>query len=76
VLGKLSERISTFQPKKVCYFELKKHKTWFDEACIKHRQANLQWLLNPSEINGDTLKNIRREASRYFRNKKGGGVNI
>jgi hypothetical protein len=30
----------------------------------------LQWLQDPSEINGDNLKIIRSEASRYFRNKK------
>jgi hypothetical protein len=30
----------------------------------------LQWLHDPSEINGDNLNNVRREASRYFRNKK------
>jgi hypothetical protein len=30
----------------------------------------LQWLQDPSEINGDNLYNIRREASRHFRNKK------
>jgi hypothetical protein len=30
----------------------------------------LQWLQNPSEINGDNLNNVRCEASRYFRNKK------
>jgi hypothetical protein len=24
---------------------------------------------DPSEINGDNLKSVRREASRYFRNK-------
>jgi hypothetical protein len=28
----------------------------------------LQWLQNPSEINGDNLNNVRR--GRYFRNKK------
>jgi hypothetical protein len=31
----------------------------------------LQWLQDPSEINGDNLKIVRREASRYFMNKKG-----
>jgi hypothetical protein len=31
----------------------------------------LQWLQNPSEINGDNLNKVRHEASRYFRNKKG-----
>jgi hypothetical protein len=30
----------------------------------------LQWLQNPREINGDNLNNIRREASRHFRNEK------
>jgi hypothetical protein len=30
----------------------------------------LQWLQDPSEINGDYLKIVRCEASRYFRNKK------
>jgi hypothetical protein len=32
--------------------------------------AKLQWLQDPSEINGDNLKNVRRETSRHFRNKK------
>jgi hypothetical protein len=30
----------------------------------------LQWLQDPSEINGDDLNNVRREDNRYFRNKK------
>jgi cell division septum initiation protein DivIVA len=30
----------------------------------------LQWLQVPNETNGDNLNNVRREASRYFRNKK------
>jgi hypothetical protein len=30
----------------------------------------LQWLQDPSEINGDNLSNIRRETNRHFRNKK------
>jgi hypothetical protein len=30
----------------------------------------LQWLQDPSEINGNNLNNRRREASRHFRNKK------
>jgi hypothetical protein len=36
----------------------------------QRKQAKLQWLQDPSEINGDNLNNIRREASRHFRNKK------
>jgi hypothetical protein len=34
------------------------------------KQAKLEWLQDPSEINGDNLNNARREASRYFRDKK------
>jgi hypothetical protein len=30
----------------------------------------LQWLQDPSEINGDNMNSVRCEASRYFRNKK------
>jgi hypothetical protein len=30
----------------------------------------LQWLHDPSEINGDNLNDVRREASRYFRDKR------
>jgi hypothetical protein len=34
------------------------------------KQAILQWLQDPSEGNEDNLINVRREASRHFRNKK------
>jgi hypothetical protein len=55
-------------------FELKKLKPSFDEGCSKlldqRKQAKLQLLQDPSEINGGNLINERREASRYFRNKK------
>jgi hypothetical protein len=53
---------------------LKKHKPWFDKECSKlvdkRKQAKLQWLQHPNEIKGDNLRIVRREASRYFRNKK------
>jgi hypothetical protein len=56
------------------YYELKKHKPWFDEGCSKlldeRKQAKLQWLQDPSEINRDNVNNVRRETSRHFRNKK------
>jgi hypothetical protein len=56
------------------YFDLRKHKPWFDEGCseLLHqmKQAELQWLQDPSEISGNHFNNVRREASRYFRNKK------
>jgi hypothetical protein len=56
-----------------CY-ELKKHTPWFDEGCSKlldqMKQDKLQWLQDPSKINGDNLNNIRHEARRHFRNKR------
>jgi len=30
----------------------------------------MQWVQNPSQSNVDSLNNVRREASRHFRNKK------
>jgi hypothetical protein len=55
-----------------CY-ELKKHNQLFDEGCSElldqRKQAKLHWLKDPSEISGDNLNNIRREASRHFKKK-------
>ncbi|PNF42182.1 hypothetical protein B7P43_G07312, partial [Cryptotermes secundus] len=56
------------------YYELKEPKPRFDGGCSKlldqRKQAKLQWLQDPSELNGDNLNNIRHETSRHFRNKK------
>jgi hypothetical protein len=53
---------------------MRKHKPWFHKGCSKlldqRKQAKLQWLQDPSEVNGNNLNNVRREASRHFRNKK------
>jgi hypothetical protein len=55
------------------YCELKKHRPWFDERHSKlldqRQQAKLQWLQDPSQINGDTLNNVRLESGRHFSNK-------
>ena len=32
--------------------------------------AKMQWVEDPSQFSVDNLNNVRREASRYFRNKK------
>ncbi|PNF24543.1 hypothetical protein B7P43_G05401, partial [Cryptotermes secundus] len=56
------------------YYELKKHKPWFDEGCSKlsdqRKEAKLQWLQDPSAINWDNLNNIRHETRRHFRYKR------
>jgi hypothetical protein len=35
----------------------------------QRKQAKLQWLQDPDKINMDNLNNVRRGASRHFRNK-------
>jgi hypothetical protein len=69
----MREIIKISEKESLCYYELKKHMPRFNEVCSKllyqRKQVKLQWLHNPSEISGDNLKNIRRVASRHFRNK-------
>jgi len=52
---------------------LKQHKPWFDEECLgfldQRKQAKMQWIHDPSCSNVDNLNNVRRDASRHFRNK-------
>jgi hypothetical protein len=36
----------------------------------QRKQARLQWLQVPSQINGGNLNNVRREASKHFKIKK------
>jgi hypothetical protein len=70
----IRENINISAKESLGYFELKKHKSWFDEGCSKlldqRKEAKLQWLQDPNEINENNLNNVRREASRHFRNKK------
>jgi hypothetical protein len=70
----IKENIKISAKKSLGYYELKQHKPWFDEGCSElldqRKQAKLQWLQDPSKINGDNLNDVRRETSRYFRNKK------
>jgi hypothetical protein len=43
------------------FYELKKHKPWFEEgyseSLDQKKQAPLQWLRDPSEISGNNLNN-------------------
>jgi hypothetical protein len=70
----IRENIKISAKERVGYFELKKHNPWFGKGCSElldqRKQVKLQWLQDPSEVNGDNLNSVRREASRYFRNKK------
>jgi hypothetical protein len=70
----IRENIKISAKESLGYYELKQHKPWFDEGYSElldlRKQAILQWLQDPSEINGDNMNNVRRETSRHFRNKK------
>jgi hypothetical protein len=74
----IRENIKISAQESLHYYELKKHKPWFDEECSKlldHRkQAKSQWLQDPIEINGDNLNNIRYETSRHFRGRGEEGI--
>jgi hypothetical protein len=45
-----------------------------DDECSKlidqRKQSKLQWLQNPSQINGNNIQNLRCDTSRIFRKKK------
>jgi hypothetical protein len=70
----MRENIKTSAKVNLGCHRLKHNKLWLDDECSKligHRkQAEVQWLQNPSQINGDNLQNLRRETSRTFRSKK------
>jgi hypothetical protein len=70
----IKENIKTTAKECLGLYELKHHKTWFDEKCLdfldQRKQTKMQWLQNPNQKNADNLNNVRREASRHFRNKK------
>jgi hypothetical protein len=70
----IRENIKISAKESLGYFKLKKHKPWFDEGCsnlvYQRKEGRLEWLQDPSEINGDNLNNVRREDNRYFRNKR------
>ena len=54
--------------------EMKQHKPWFDEECLgildQRKQAKMQWIQDRSQRYVVNLDNVRRDASRHFRNKK------
>jgi hypothetical protein len=64
----IRENIKISAKESLGYFELKKHNPWFEEGCTKllyqRKHAKMQWLQNPSEINGDNRNNVRRIARR------------
>jgi hypothetical protein len=70
----IRENIRTSAKESLGHYELQQHKPWFDERSKlvdRRKQAKLQWLQNPSQVNGDNMDNVRREDSRTFRITEG-----
>ena len=69
----IKERIKTPAKEILGLYELKQRKAWFDEECLgflaQRKEAKMQWIEDPSQNNIGNLKNRRREAIRYFRDK-------
>jgi hypothetical protein len=57
----IRENIKISEKESLGYYELKKHKPWFDERYSKlldqMKEAKLQWLQDPSKVNSDNLNN-------------------
>jgi hypothetical protein len=73
----IKENIKTSATESLGMNERKQHKPWFDEECLvisdQRKQAKMQWIQDTRQSNVDNMNNVRRDASRYFRNKKKGG---
>ena len=70
----IKENIKTSATDSLGMHEMKQDKPWFDEECLgildQRKQAKMQWIQDPSQSHADNLNNVRRDASRHFRNKK------
>jgi hypothetical protein len=70
----IRENIKNSAKESLGYYDMEKHKPWFDEAyselIYQKERAKLQWLQHPSNVIGDNLNNAQREARWHFRNKK------
>jgi hypothetical protein len=70
----IRENIRSSAKESIGLCESKSYKPWLDEECLKlvdrRKQAKLQRLQDSSIVNEDHLRNIRRDASRRFMNKK------
>ena len=70
----IKQNIKTSAKGSLGLHEWKKHNTWFDKECVdfldQRKQTKMQWIQDPSRSNVDNMKNVRRNVSRYFRNKR------
>ena len=70
----IKENVKTSDTESLGMHEMKQHKPCFDEKSLgildQRKQAKMQWIQDPSQSNADNMNNVRRDASRHFRNKK------
>jgi hypothetical protein len=70
----IRENIKNSAQESLGYCESKHRKPWFCEECSKlverRKQAKLQWLQDPNEMNKDNTSDVMRKASRHLKNKK------
>jgi hypothetical protein len=73
MLGKILEKTSAKE--NLGYHRLTHNKLWFDDECSKlieqGKQAKLQWLQNPRQINGDNLQNFSLKPAEHLGTRKG-----
>jgi hypothetical protein len=69
----IKENTKTSAKESLCLYELKHHKPWFDEECLRflgrRKEAKMEWLQDPNQSNVDNLNTVRHEASRHFSNE-------
>jgi len=70
----IKENIQTSAKESLDLHELKQNKPWCDEECLssldQRKRAKTSWIQDPSQSSVDILNNVRREVSRYLRDKK------
>ena len=70
----IKKNIKTSAKKSLVLHELNRRKPSFDKECLvfldQRKQAKIEWIIDPSQNKVDNLNNVRREASRHFRNKR------
>ena len=66
----IKQNIKTSAKESLVLYELKHHKRWFGEECLRNfRSKEAYWLQNPNKSNVDNQNNIQLEACRHFREK-------
>jgi hypothetical protein len=70
VLETIRESIKISAKESLGYYELKKQEPWLDKGCSKlldqRKQAKLQWLQDPNEINWNDLNNVGTSSQKTF----------